>query len=104
MIVLYTEYSFAYFIYCQELCLTFTFLVHSLSLSLKIFHLLTVSSVTVYNLNLYNAELFPEEVLAGTEILGGGETGRLRLMLHCHHLNDTNTNMDSAMKAVLMRL
>ena len=27
----------------------------------------------------------PEEVLAGTEISGGGERGILYLTLHCHH-------------------
>ena len=41
------------------------------------------------SLNVSNAELIvSEEVVAGTEIPGGGGRGRLYLMLHCHHHND----------------
>ena len=36
-----------------------------------------------------------EEVLAGTEIPGGGGRGRLYLTLHCHHQNDSCIRMGS---------
>ena len=36
-----------------------------------------------------------EEVLAGTEIPGGGGRGRLHLTLHCHHHNDSCIKMCS---------
>ena len=36
-----------------------------------------------------------EEVLAGTEIPGGGERGRLYLTLYCHHRNDSCIKMGS---------
>ena len=36
-----------------------------------------------------------EEVLAGTEIPGGGGRGRQYLMLHCHHQNDSYSKMGS---------
>ena len=37
----------------------------------------------------------PEEVVAGTEIPGGGGRGRLYLSLHCHHQNDSSIKMGS---------
>ena len=36
-----------------------------------------------------------EEVLARTEIPGGGEIGRLYLTAHCHHQNDSCIQMGS---------
>jgi len=45
--------------------------------------------------NLVNAELSLEEVVAGTEIPGGGGRGRLYLTLHCHHQKDSCVKMGS---------
>ena len=39
--------------------------------------------------HVYLLTVVSEEVLAGTEIPGGGGRGRLYLTLHCHHQNDS---------------
>ena len=42
-----------------------------------------------------STRVVPEEVLAGTEIPGGGGRERLYLTLQCHHHNDSCTEMGS---------
>ena len=44
---------------------------------------------------LISRRVVSEEVVAGTEIPGGGGRGRLYPTLHCHHQNDSCIKMGS---------
>ena len=46
-------------------------------------------------IKLVQRRVVSEEVVAGTEIPGGGGRGRLYLTLHCHHQDDSCIEMSS---------